>query len=644
MLSSPMRFVLWLPAFTAAAVAGWWTGRTATDWQSSSAKSSRTASASPSRLGAALPPAGGQWIDRVKTAPSVEFPALFTELKTLFPAKEDFEPAARFLFAEWSGRDADAAVDFAEQQEDGDKLLELALTALAQAWPEKALTILIRREDRFPFPYAAWDAFIEFHPDIYLQRFADPDSKPLFWRDAVKSLASRDPVAAATIWAKGGDLDESKAGHSLAFDIGTRWAKQDYAAARQWANSLPPGDARRMALHACISALAQRDPVAALKQLPGEDLGKPRFMDLENRGFPADDSYAGDARMEIAEYLAVRDFEAAMAAAPALANHISGAVETNSYPADPFEESEGTHKEILTDLRKLMIFAKVESLPADASAIPEVDALLQMITPLNLKGEFNPDLADEIRSKVIERLSAEDCLAAFRQRMDAGAPDDDLLSTSLLGRAGKLLPRDVMALFPRLSSDARSNMAGYLYAVLPEGATELRAALIPDLPATGLTWSGSENGGDMALYAPNVLKQQPDIRKGFVSQWARIDPLPAAQWVAALPHSTVETRALISEWAGYDDAAASAWVSLLSQSETRDAAAAELAGHYRDADPATALNWTLSISDRAERGESLLQLLRHQKDAATEYSEALQKACAAEGISIDDEFGDFDPP
>lgn len=593
-----MRFILWLPAFTAAAVAGWWTGRTAMDWQSSAAKSSRTASASPSRLGAALPPAGGQWIDRVKTAPSAEFPALFAELKSTFPSKEDFEPAANFFFAQWLSKDSEAAINFADHQEDIGKLLELVLTVFAQGWPEKALTILIHRENRFPFPYAAWEAFIESRPDIYLQRFADADSKPLFWRDAVRSLADRDPVAAAAIWEKGGDLDESKAGQSLAFDIGTRWAKQDYAAARHWANSLPPGDARRMALHACISALAHRDPVAALNQLPGEDLGKPRFMDLENRGFPADDSFAGDARKEIAEYLAVRDLEAAMAAAPRLANHISAGVETSSSSADPFGESEGTHKAILTDLRKLMIFAKVESLPAGASAIPELDALLQVITPLKLKGEYNPDLAGEIRSKVIERLSAEDCLVAFRQRMDAGMPDDDTLSTSLLGRAAKLLPQDVMALFPKLSSDARTNMAAYLYAVLPEGATELRTALVPDFPADGLTWSGSENGGDMALYAPNVLKQQPDIRKNFVSQWARIDPLPAAQWVSTLPNGTVETRALISEWAGYDDAAASAWVSLLAQSETRDAASAELASHYRDADPATALNWTLSISER----------------------------------------------
>ena len=573
--------------------------------------------------------AGGQWIARVKSASSADFPALLSDLPAEFSeSQESWSAAVRFLFGQWLARDADAALAFAAQQEDEPRLPSLAMEVMARAWPEKALALMSGIEPGVRD--AAVQGLVQFHPEAYLK--LDPDGKgdSYYWREAVKSLAGRNAAAAMEAWSRRNIPEEEKRNSDhLAFVIGKSWAEQDPANARRWADSLPPGDARRMALHACLSVLAHQDPLAALKALPPvEELGADD-IETTRPGDSPDAHYCGDAREEIAEHLAKRDFPAAMAAVRELALRFPR--EENDDDTPPGEPAGWA----LRRLQRAMIRSKIDALPAGPAAIAEMETVCALMAPLKLKGAYNPKWEDEIRGNVILTLSAEESLATAVQRMDAGIAADNQVSLELLDHAADYNPADVIALLPKLPGEARARMAAVIYAKLPADAAELHALLAPHIDPGALRWD-SDRYGKVAEYAPSVAGLDADQRGAFAATWSSKNPGEAAAWVATLPNGSSEAQGLARRWAGYDDTSAIAWASSLAAGPVRDGAATGLAAALTATNPEAAWDWAASISNGWDRAQALLDLGGQWKDAPPEFRADLAAACAAEGLIVED--------
>ncbi|MFC7338218.1 hypothetical protein ACFQY0_13575 [Haloferula chungangensis] len=159
------------------------------------------------------------------------------------------------LVEQWARINLEAVTDFVEQKEfrEAAGLKELLLTRIALVWAETEVL-------------AAMD---------WYQQEAGGRSEGLGLSMMVSQLATCDPARAAKLLER---IPNGYARNLAVENLMTTWVRQDFPAARAWAESLPEGRKRRTALFICIRHWLKQDAAAVgdylLSQLPSNDLQK----------------------------------------------------------------------------------------------------------------------------------------------------------------------------------------------------------------------------------------------------------------------------------------------------------------------------------------------------------------------------------
>lgn len=645
MSSSSVRIVPWLPVFAACIAGGWMVGRYALadktfSRQAGTAQHPR-ASSSASPVPLAPPPnsPAARWVDRVKKADPAGFPDLFEEVFTIFPENgEHHQTALYFLFGHWIARNPNAALSFVLQRNEPEDLQSTFLLIMVQTAPDWTAALLFSATDLLPaeFKNTALRKLADAHPDIYLK--SDPHGKLASWSYAMEALAGLDPPAAAKIWLDAATvtvaleknpnapLPASQA--HLAFKIAIAWQKLDPAESRRWAESLPKGECRQNALNGWLSALAHRDPRAALRELPGCKLVRgPGDFRIGSFG---EDSYSSDARKEIASWLAVVDFEAALTASGELALY---------YPHEA--ENNEPHPAILRDLRELVVKFKANHLPPESAAfLDEFQKVSRLIAPFDTYGTLTQELMKEVGAAggPLSRMSAEQCLAAARLRRALVTNDEyDPLLNSLLSRATEADPAVGIAMLRELPvASAEGYEISFIQKSLACDSTADLDRLLPRLKPEEWTDSGVIYSLEHHLpeYASIIAALPGDAGQNAqaicAGRWAELDPEAAAAWVATLPDNSRAKEELAKSWASFDETAASQWAASFPDGAARDGAATGMVWAIGRWDPETAWQWVNSISDDDQRRHSLTDLATVWEDPPPEFI----AVCAAVGVRM----------
>lgn len=124
--------------------------------------------------------------------------------------------------------------------------------------------------------------------------------------------------------------------------------------------------------------------------------------------------------------------------------------------------------------------------------------------------------------------------------------------------------------------------------------------------------------------AASFLERQPEAvaasaAEGLASNWARDNPLETAEWIDSLPAGQTRANAmsgLVAGWTRQDPAAVGNYLNQFESSPDIDPALDQYARRVGRADPATAITYSMSITDPELRARSTAELGRvwYQQD------------------------------
>jgi hypothetical protein len=605
-------FTCWLALTVAAAVGGWFSGRSWIVVEKPPAEA--TMSPLSRRNEAVLAPDSpkGQWTRRVQEATPADFPRLLVEWRTLFPETENGiegqpEHALRWLLAQWLVNDREGLVKLV--WDDGFDGSYYAAQVIAKLNPELAVDLLGKmgalRANQF-FVNILASELAKNQPALYLK--LDPDGTKDFtpgdsmwensWELSIHSLAGTDPMAAANAWKKRKlENNDDQVLQSLVPAF-VAWREGD-PPIKDWVGQIEDPEIRELAQHARLMTLARKDPHAALSELYSTPLQKNN--DLRE-----------DGPHEVLAQLAKQDFPAAL--------RLLKETSPLFHPSDPF--SEPSDEASKPRGNPFISHANMGDTPEDnwmrsvivreaAGHLPEnpddmIAALHQLRTQMGGDSPWQRKIEAELIRIACENHSTDYCLATARL-WDAvlGGGRDDETFQSLAARTVATDPDRAEAALDSLPEATRASFAAEIVKRLPPEETGRRLALLDRLtPAQWDEKLGAKLGENAADYADAIAALPGDTTQGaraaFMEKWAQNDPDAAIRWFDTLPMDDAAGPAalgLFKGWVDYDKAAAVAWAETLPNGQARQAVALEVVHEIAGNSPREAWRWAASITD-----------------------------------------------
>ena len=208
------------------------------------------------------------------------------------------------------------------------------------------------------------------------------------------------------------------------------------------------------------------------------------------------------------------------------------------------------------------------------------------------------DLAKEISelknnalSGAFSTLASQDLDTALAKAEDwKGDPQYDNIMSQIASGYARKNPEEALAWANTLEGNARSNAMSNAMSQLASNDPTLAVKHLDDL---GLS-------ADDQTYQNSF--------KNTASNWARQDPVSAAEWIDTLPDSNMQTNAIgdvADRWARIDPVSASEWIGVLAEGQARDQASQRLANRIQREDPEMATAWAGSIGDENTRNNAL---------------------------------------
>lgn len=630
-----MHFGLWLVFVVIATAGGWFFGRKLAD---TGAPTATTQAVHP-RSGESVFAAGspqGLWIAKVKDAAPTDFPRLLEEMLTLFPESDMYEEgrrerALRWLFAMWLVKDTEG---FLKQANGADfEYSYWAAQSLARAMPDKAAELL-KSQDRASldkyFLDSLAEGLAERHPELYLQINPDgtfeatPSHSSGYddWEKAITQLAKTDPHAAANACLRWHGVNASSTLSKALLAVAREW-KTDAPSFAEWVAGIPDPSLRNLAQHARLSALAEKDPQAALSELYSANLEGTESI---------------DAPRDILKHLAQADPIAALellkrVEAAFSQSNIDPYSDNTDLPvneASPFQglspgryagennlENNGVRHEILR--------ATSANLPTDPTEF--FNALHKMRTEMNGSGAWQRGVESELIRLKSANWSCDECLqVANMWATETNGSLDDATFRELAKRAVQAHPERALSALDQLPESARASFAAELTKHFSATSSDQSIVLIRHLTPSqwdeNLGKSLGENPGD---YAPVIASLPAETtmgaRQAFMKTWGELDPEAAAQWLISIPDDAAtisSAEGLTAAWASYDQAAASSWAASLPAGHTRDGAAAGIADSFARREPEEAWHWASAVSDPKTRAEAFYAIAYHWRARAPE--------------------------
>ena len=534
-----------------------------------------------------------------------DYAALLEELDAAFPlatAAEARDAAQKWLLGLWIARDADAAAAYVAERAKDSVLVRQFGLALASVAPGKVAAMLAGPLGMSPggtFQATVLRALADADP----REFLNLDAKPLgdafteHYARAMKSLAAADPMTASEIWLRRGTT--APGGKDALYSVVGLWVGRDPQAARCWADALTDPEARRLAQHAWLGALAKKDVAAARRELAGMDLGdwlpgRPGGMNEPALQYPQ------DARMIVLAALARENPGAAFAELENMVRRTAKDGGSNallrSYESPP------------AILRQAIADAASDTLPVDPAALFAAFGKLTGSDGQPLDADLSAEIQRSLVQSRMAGWSGAELREALRQLAGLASSSADSIEQQLMSQATYKDPEGTVAWLSTLPAAERGRLAQTAIGSLdPENTPQFAraAALVPpeqwDARMGKLVARAPQEFTGLVAALPETASTGA-ARTAFAQEWSRQDPDTAAQWITALPPNagaTPSARGLAEGWAAYDDTAASTWAASLPPGQARDGAALGLTAAIAAAEPEAAWQWAASISDAA---------------------------------------------
>jgi len=641
--SNHIQRIAWLILLAVSAVGGWYYGRPSQpqDLRMVSAVDSTgdvagrmTVRKAKSTFSRESP--RGLWMERVKKAEASDFPQLVKEWHEAFPEDERYEeyypPNAlhtlRWMMGVWLAKDPDGFLKAASSE--SFEHSRFAAQAMAELMPEKAAEWLsgpigdgLDGLDRW-FVGSLAGELAKNHPELYLEINPDglidhtPGMSNDDWEVAISSLAKNDALAAGNaclLWKV--DYDPGSLYRAI-LAVAKAWQPSDPSIS-EWTGSIADPRLRNFANHAWLSALAEKDPKAALKKL--------YEVKLED-----DNDLRESAPRVILKKLAMEYPVEALK----LLKDVEGIFVKHKW--DPFAEPSAEEETEISvspfsDLNSVIHSVgagsledngvRLEILNAMADDLPDDPAAL-VAAIRQLSGEMSgsdPSWKLGIEAYLIrlksQHWSFDQCMAAaVPWAAESNAMPDDSPLQELASRAAKQDPQLALAALERFPEQARSFFAGEIIKQLPSSESAQRIDLLSQLPAgqwdRELGETLGRNAEDYAeIIASLPMEVDSDVHESFTRQWGKQDPEATAEWLKSLPAGAAgraATAGLASAWIRYDGDAATTWAASLPVGLARDAAADNICYWLSMKDSQEAWHWADSITDLKTRAGAYQQV------------------------------------
>lgn len=558
---------------------------------------------------------------RALAAGVMDFPALLESVDGLFP--DDPGPdgkklaAVRWLLGLWAAKDPDAALAFVRDRKDqglnqalGDVLarvnpawaLELLVDAI-ENWEEEA-----RMGDgnfRRSFVESAARRLAAVAPERFLQL---PPASLKWFHPAVSSafanLAKQEPQKAKALWESLQEESGLPKKESLC-RLMDSLVQSDSGAAQSWLESMPDPETRQLALHAWLTALARKDPRAALRELGAmTDLGGEKLSEWEivDADLPVSDA---DGRKMVFMCLAKLDRGEALAAWREWNAANPGQLSEEAVLGEIIQVSRGQMVRYPDNPSQFL-----GALRDSAADIPE-DTATTALQAAYLKEQLR-DRSPEFVLELAKLRVSEDRAA------DPGETDQVLVM--MLNHAAERDPEAVLKVMDQMPLQERGKVADGMLENARLDDIELRNQIFPLVSAEYWKKSVDSYAGYLSE-SPMKLKEMSPVFAGlsgeaavqgvtyFSQMWAWADPIPALDWaVTLLPEiQSAAVEGAVQSWVKWDDAAASAWADALPAGPVRDAAASGLAKSLARMDLSGAMAWARNVANP----NTATELLRH---------------------------------
>ena len=584
----------------------------------------------------------GLWMERVKKAEGSDFPQLVKEWNEAFPEDErytEYYPpnalnALRWMMGVWLVKDPDGFLKAASSE--SFEHSEWAAQAMVELMPETAVEWIsgpIHDGLGKWFVGSLASELAKNHPELYLEMNPEgvidhtPGRSSDDWQVAISSLAKTDALAAGNaclLW----KVDNNPgAVYRAILAVAKAWKSSDPPIS-EWAGGIADPQLRNFANHAWLSALAEKDPKAALKKL--------YEVKLED-----DNGLRESAPRKILKKLAMeypvealkllKDAEGIFAKHNRDPFDEPSAEEKSEITATPFSNLSpgrysGADKVEDNGVRFAVLNAVAEDLPDDPAGL--IAAIRK------LSGEMSasdPSWKLGVEAYLIRLKSRywsfDECMAsAGAWAAESNAMPDDSTLRELASRAAKEDPQQALAALERFPEQAQWFFAGEIIKQLPSSESAQRINLLSYLPAEQWNRELGEALGRNAEDYAEVIASLPtevdsDVQKSFTRQWGKQDPEAAAEWLKSLPDdaaAVAATAGLASAWIRYDGDAATTWAASLPAGHARDTAADNICYWLSMKDSQEAWHWADAITDPKTRAGAYQKVAIYWKNKAPE--------------------------
>lgn len=581
----------------------------------------------------------GLWMERVKKAEPSDFQQLAKEWYETFPEderyKEYYPPnalnALRWMMGVWLVKDPDGFLKATSSK--SFEHSHWAALAMVELMPEKAAEFLsgpIHDGLGEWFVRSLASELAKNRPELYLAINPDglidhsPGTFNHDWEVAISSLAKTDALAAGNACLHWKVENSPSAVYRAILAVAKAWKPSDPPIS-EWTGVIEDPRIRNFANHAWLSALAEKDPKAALKKLyevklkDDNDLRESAQRVILNK-------LATEYPVEALKLL--KDMEGIFAKPNPGSNHDPfadepSADEKTEIKVNPFSDMSPRIYSVAdtvedNGVRRAVLDAVADDLPDDPAAL--VAAIRQ------LSGEMSgrdPSWELGVEAYLIRlksrHWSFDECMAAAGPwAAESNATPDDSTLQELASRAAKD-PERALAALERFPEQARSFFAGEIIKQLPSSESVQRIDLLSQLPAEHWDRELGETLGRNAEDYAEIIASLPmevdsDVPKSFTRQWGKQDPEATAEWLKSLPDDAVglaATAGLASAWMRYDGDAATTWAASLPAGLARDAAADYISYWLSMEDSQESWHWADSIADPKTRAGAYRQVAKY---------------------------------
>lgn len=420
-------------------------------------------------------------------------------------------------------------------------LLQFSLTTLADQSPAAAIALL------------------ESRPSVHHDHL---------WERAFLTWAQTDLQAAVNAWEQQQHPDERR---EALKGLANAFAKNDLAAALEWATTLPSPEESRRAMRQIVGGSIHRDPALAAQHIdPLTEIDREAALSyvdqIANRWGDQD----RQAAIEWAETLIPEQRDRAL--------------------------REIAHRQLHQDPKGAQALAlRIDDRDLRLGVISELGKLWMSAGPSEAAGW-------------IQQLSSEEQQAAWR----GAAPEwarthpEQAAEFALSGDLEPAVQRRLLdTALPQWSRIAPQQAADWALE-LPEN---LRHEALEHVIQE---WSAQDPHATIDFLAHAVDDDQwQSMTQQAVTRWSHNDPAQASRFVSDLEPGAVKdhaAREVASTWMRRNSVEASKWIASLDPSPARDQAVEVLIQHIQKAEPDAAILWAETITDTGRRNDLLTRL------------------------------------